>query len=417
MAYSVFFTVLKASINKVSLRTIFHTKGINVGGSHAPPVNLSSFPEWLAEFKDAEYLWTTDMRHFFHQFGLAEDIRKYFTVLCRGNRFRCACLPMGWTWSPFIAQSLAWWLAVGDESFEWQELPRVYTHNQVKIIIWYDNLLFGGKKADVMKLREAFLARTVWINGTIKEESNSDEGPVTFVGVDLRPATPDKRIQWGLAQKTKSKLMKHLEMFRAEREISKKKWETIRGQIVWSFWALQQNFFALTPLFKWKTLETRRYSEVIIIIEEIMQHEWEEMSANKEPFSIFCDASTKGWGAVTRDGVEFSGKFRQLFTSADMFYLEAIAVKQAVMSAPNDRAIGIVTDNMALMHSINRGATACPRTARVLQEAYIIMRNKGCTWTATYIGTKENPADNPSRGKPVNRNKLTAANKSLFGTL
>ena len=296
MAYSVYFTVLKASVNKVSLRTIFHTKGINLGVSHAPPVNLSSFPEWLAEFKDAEYLWTTDMRHFFHQFGLVEDIRKYFTVLCRGNRFRCACLPMGWTWSPFIAQSLAWWLAVGDESFEWRELPRVYTHRGVKIIIWYDNLLFGGKRTDVMRLREEFLARTVWINATIKEESNSDEGPVTFVGVDLRPATVRKRLQWRLAQKTKNKLMKHLEGLREEREVSKKKWETIRGHIVWSFWVLQQNFFALTPLFKWRTLEVRRYGNIVTTIEEIMTHEWEENADGQGTFHHFLRRLYEGMG-------------------------------------------------------------------------------------------------------------------------
>lgn len=408
-AWARFFTVVKSKLEgMVTLRTIFHTIDVNSGMPAAPPVNLPSIPELLRAFRNCEFLYTTDMRHFFHQFGLHELIRKFFTIRCGKNTFRCRCMPMGWTWAPFVAQAIAWWLAVGDVCFSWETLPPIFNFQGVVIVIWYDNLLFGGEKAKVEALTQDFRARVRWLSGIVKEESHADlENFITFIGLELKPTRSG--IQWRIAQKTLAKLNKWEMMLCEGHPISDKHWESLRGILVWCFWCCQLSFFALVPLFRIITPLHEHLERSLSLIQVFSCNAWHSLPILERMEVTFTDASTAGWGIVFASGTSESGTFVKSFTSADIFFLEALAVKQAVRALQGGSLLIIGTDNKALMHTINRGCTACPRTARILHECVESLNSKHCQMRAFFIPTEENPADELSRGQQLKVKKLLDA--------
>jgi hypothetical protein len=92
-------------------RTIFNGKLLSQSGQPPLPCGLRDLAELcitLAKFfrgSSALYGTVGDFRHFFHQFGLSEDISLHFVLRVGEAFFRWALLPMGWSWSPVIAQS------------------------------------------------------------------------------------------------------------------------------------------------------------------------------------------------------------------------------------------------------------------------------------------------------------------------
>ena len=409
-AFARFFTVLKSRPPKITLRTIFHTVGSNVGLPPPPPVNLPSIPEWTRAFAHDTFLWTADMRHFFHEFGLHEQIRNYFFILCRKKWFRCACLPMGLTWAPFVAQAFAWWLAVGDIVFSWTELPRVFVHMGVHFVIWYDNLLLGGASADVLAAVEKFNSRRLQVHGVLKEESTSFDGSwISFVGLDLCAAHSGQTMAWKLATKTIEKIKRHTLALSGSTKYHGKRWESLRGLLVWCHWAQQLHFFRMVHYFKCSELPEADRTAIRDLLTKFETNPPQRHTLPSRTEMIFSDASTRRWAIVPLTGIAISNVFGRKFTCNDIFFLEAIAVKQTALHVSPRTDLVVPCDNMAIVHSVNRGITACPRTARILAEAADIIRGKDCTLRCIYICTEENPADEPSRNKPVILEKLFKA--------
>ena len=125
---------------------------------------------------------------------------------------------------------------------------------------------------------------------------------------------------------------------------------------------------------------------------------------------VFCDAHINGYGFVGGYPVVHHSSYWPIgssFSSKDMFYLEAIAAKRAVMTfAKTGRRIHLATDNKALMFALRKKSTTCPRTAVVLHELFTHLRAMDCTLMVGWIPTELNPADELSRHDVPSREKL-----------
>jgi len=96
-------------------RAIWNGKSLSEKSLTPPPVFLPYLPEMLKKigalsknFPEGMSMYTGDFRHFFHQIPVGKRLSTYFGVSLGGRFFRWRTLPMGWSFSPYCAQSVAW---------------------------------------------------------------------------------------------------------------------------------------------------------------------------------------------------------------------------------------------------------------------------------------------------------------------
>jgi hypothetical protein len=89
---------------------IVNCTSTNEGCVEPPPLRLAEYAELLALIKSygpSARVLTSDIRHFSWQITLPNGNRRYFCTAFDGKRYEWVCLPMGWTWSPWVAQGVA----------------------------------------------------------------------------------------------------------------------------------------------------------------------------------------------------------------------------------------------------------------------------------------------------------------------
>ena len=104
-----FASVFQVPKNEEVDRAIINCKLINLGFAKPPPLSLAEIGTLLGLVKyfDDATIATADIRHFFWQLQMPEKDGHRFSVFTRGKRYQCAALPMGWSWSPWVAQAIA----------------------------------------------------------------------------------------------------------------------------------------------------------------------------------------------------------------------------------------------------------------------------------------------------------------------
>jgi len=116
LMYATYFAVLKAD---ETARSIFNGKELSrVFYRTPPPVLLPDFADILRvlcnTFHNCArlFLLSGDWRHWFHQMRLHPLIAQHFGLTIVMDGVRCflnwTCLPMGWSWSPWIAQGVGY---------------------------------------------------------------------------------------------------------------------------------------------------------------------------------------------------------------------------------------------------------------------------------------------------------------------
>jgi len=94
-------------------RSIFNGKRFSKLCKTPPPTNIPDIVRVLKVletlFRDCDrpVMICGDIRHYFHQLPLDSDIGRFFCLLRNGVFWRWCSVPMGWSWSPWIAQSIA----------------------------------------------------------------------------------------------------------------------------------------------------------------------------------------------------------------------------------------------------------------------------------------------------------------------
>ena len=157
-----FASVFQVPKNEEVDRAIINCKLINFGFAKPPSLSLAEIGTLLGlvkYFEDAT-ISTADIRHFFWQLRVPKKDMHRFSVRTEDMMYHCAALPMGWSWSPWVAQAIAGLVVAaaaakmeGDveavpASGSSEDSPPPYWYIRDKsgavrgiVVIWYDNFL------------------------------------------------------------------------------------------------------------------------------------------------------------------------------------------------------------------------------------------------------------------------------------
>jgi hypothetical protein len=210
---STYFAVPKSDGS--TARSIFNGRRLSKQFKSPPSVNLCEIPLMLqksAEIaqKGPVYIGVGDIRHWFHQIPVGKDLRNYFGLRMGASFFRWTCLPMGWAWSPLIAQVSAWMLVLWDpQSSSTSKLDRcginleLLRHNESPpsfihlwkdgekepvgfVTVYYDNIFFITTEKDIaQRLSSRITKNAKYFQITMKEWK-------LFTPTQLRLGTPEE---------------------------------------------------------------------------------------------------------------------------------------------------------------------------------------------------------------------------------
>jgi hypothetical protein len=148
-AFEKYFAVMKS--DGKTARAIFNGKILSQFFLPPPTTNLPDIADVLAELSQCSYLIIGDWRHYFHQFGLADQVQNYFGLELGSDTWVYQVLPMGWSWSPRLAQSASMAILLEAASRaklinprDYQELenpPSMIKMRGGAVTVWYDNVL------------------------------------------------------------------------------------------------------------------------------------------------------------------------------------------------------------------------------------------------------------------------------------
>lgn len=160
LAASKFFPVPKKNNKK---RAIVDSRDAGSLCSKPPPVNLPPVPAVIRNMAACKYFWAADLRHWFYQLPIHENLQPLFSLRLnrkqrRQRMWQMSVLPMGWSWSPYLAQSIAWSIILFRNKRETHCLyqPSDVPDNEIpshlpirdslgtcigQIFLWYDNIL------------------------------------------------------------------------------------------------------------------------------------------------------------------------------------------------------------------------------------------------------------------------------------
>jgi len=206
--YSSYFAVPK---DETVSRAIFNGRRLSSFCPTPPNANLASTSQLMTRMtqhlrrEKKFYVLQGDLRHWFHQLKIREEFLPYFGLRLGNCDYIWKCLPMGWSFSPYVAQCYGWsFLSYREESEkplldescfgEGKQLPTFVDIPGGFVTIYYDNFLVVSRDEIVVKQMEARLHRTSRQMGVhIKEGSllfdtprSMEETGMNFLGIHFQ---------------------------------------------------------------------------------------------------------------------------------------------------------------------------------------------------------------------------------------
>jgi hypothetical protein len=395
-------------------RSIFDCRTANALFESPPGVQLLEVSDLLRLAQLFEHPWfaTADIRHFFHQLTLPRTLRRAFKVSCGGKWFEAAVLPMGWTWAPFIAQSIATILMLAGVAgvvepapgaVEDAPAPYYLVRREGRVIaiigVFYDNFIVIGEEEGITRELVRGISKNCRHAGVIlKGAIPWTIGPsrLAYLGLDIwsneqaiwwrhAPTTLDRwRLSSPLAEETTPLLV-----------------ATAIGRLVWDATARNNTCAHLHHILRisarmcrehrgWRTNWRLTTDECVAIneaMEQVMMNSWGTAKAvNAERLLIASDACPAGGGIL---GLVGSSLF--IMAQWDMNHQHINELELLIALE------GLAMDNTTAIAWINAGwcpnPTLCERLQRTLARQARV--------TAFYIPTARMPADPLSRNDEV----------------
>jgi len=447
---STYFSVPKSLLIS---RAIFNGSDLSRKCSVPPPTGLldaSRINRILSRIvsRGRVYGFFGDWRHFFHCCRLAEEIQNYFGICCQGVCYRWRTLPMGWSHSPHIAQTIGWILLCGrsgnqtplvNEDFADDEcLPHFLEIVKDKttvgyIFLYYDNFLVVSSCAVTTqrvrhRLEENMAEAT---NGqgakmlkelTTFNDKQLQQGALHYLGCDYtirvirtREGIEQRALRWRLKKTPTDEDWSTLVSCRtmAQRLGKASHRMVIEGGKPRSWWWPVLKIIRAVAKFArkngWESkypstneerdnLEaTRRY---------LVENSWIEESGDpQQPVNrivVVCDASKTGFGwFIIKDGciVEVqSHTWHSDMSQLHIYKLEAYAATAALKRALSMFGISkymLVTDNSAVAGMLARRFSILDDVQRWLESCGL----EDHDLEVRLIASEDNIADDLSRGK------------------
>ncbi len=452
-------------------RAIFNGKALSEASPTPPPVNLADtrrFVERLKKYlchrrKDGKlnkvHIWMGDFRHWFHQLGMHPSRWKWFSVKCEEHlSYLWRVLPMGWSWSPAIAQAVAWSVLIAHTDAEkflnltpfkdrTARLPTfIETREGGFITVYYDNFFVISPTEAERDGIAAMCSKNFHDFGAVVKESamrtvnHADfmsPGGFEYLGIHARGVSKGSSI---ILELRPAKLKKWLP---PAESLSTRDAAIIVGRAVFCG-LLHGNVFLKDPLgrntiklarrvgihaslfgwsSKWSDISAVQalWSSIYNLIDHPVKHNIgqieraEKSKTEQKHYILATDASLDGEGfclyRLLPDSNELrlidSAAFRtNLSFDAKIFDYEMEAVLRS-LTRPEIRSlvhdpdvrVTLVVDNSGVAHSIRNGLTESDRGQEMIDAMY----DEIARVDTVLVISNDNPADVPSRTYKVRK--------------
>ena len=367
----------------------------------------------MLKVSNARFAQQTDLKGYFHQFPLSPEVSKYFCVQAGGRWFRWARLPMGFAYAPYIAQNTSeiflgpilnkWGVVYLDDIFVWGAYP---AEAAAKTAFVRDRLQRAGAEVNVKKS----MAKPAEV--------------VDFIGIvwNLPLQSFSLPEEWRL----KSSRIIH-DTLKLE-TCSLRKWWKVCGLVFRAAYVLDFKLCFLCHTLQFVRSKAQLVSrKKLSWDDDVAMHvaTKEELAAfavaNIQtcvtvPFpspppihfsiAVWTDASTTGWGWVSKlqnsfSGVERHGRWESTHTSGEMFVLELRAAEKGMAAAleGGHTAIVLFVDNEAVKYVLRRGHSRTRLGNSILRRMSTRLSAAKAHLHIRWIKTDEMPADWGSRQK------------------
>jgi hypothetical protein len=451
-------------------RAIFNGRVCSRKLQSPPPVNLPFLPDIIDimnSFDGPAEVLVADIRHWFHQIPLNESVSQHFCVGSGGSWFRWRTLPMGFSWAPYVAQSLAWCLLLFcPDNATWPfKLDRQTMLNQPPsylrlncggfITVFYDNIIAFGSRHNIALLDRRWFgcSRTkgtfAHFGVTMKEcfcstreraENLSPKLEFTYLGVDFmrtRKCIRDGRdvfhLQW---RQNKPKLERWLAncdgILRSspENQATRRQIARVCGRFLWRFGLTRLPLCELSDIIAiirkvatgsgWDDkaeLSAEQYETIRTNLDILRANAWLDyaLEPHREVITACSDSSQRSWGYVvyTDSGVIERGFqwSNSDFLDEHIFLKELIAACRTIthcinmnQGRPTEVRIGI--DNSAAGHAIRHMHSSNVHAEVQLKKLWkTLTESKSTVHTITLL-SEQNAADAASRGRRASDEQL-----------
>jgi hypothetical protein len=169
----------------------------------------------------------TDGKSYFYQFGLPRRIRRFFKCRLAGRRggFRdvqLARLPMGWSWSPAIAQWTSNFLVRGCG------------------LAWLDDFIICGTRADFAHKRNAFQERLQKYNVEVDNTELEGSDHLLALGLEFDLSAKRYRVDPAWIERRRERWLETLKEHRSGRSTTIRQLLEVYGSLIWTSYVLEE---------------------------------------------------------------------------------------------------------------------------------------------------------------------------------
>jgi hypothetical protein len=292
--------------------------------------------------------------------------------------------------------------------------------------VWIDNVRHYGSRSLVMIAREAMQRNAETLNLEVKIDALKNE--YEFVGVRFNHEKKTVRV----ADKTLNKLPSSIPASLKARDI-----ETLVGRLIFVAGVRQEPLVNNWWCLKWARRvmnglnSGRLQPEDTVNIQPSARHTLQHWLARSRDMhkvvvakqgpsvTLFTDATPSGYGAVlvTDDNRVYAtgGRFKEYQQKGSIATQEAFAICNAFHDfADKLRKVGrinLFVDNTSVQAVAAVGNPKAPDLVEPVKELWQFVIKTKVQLLVSYISTKTNPADEISRGRPVDVDKIELATR------
>ena len=447
-------------------RLIMSAKAANLRSNPSPPFKLATCEEIRRRITELGPCWfvSADLRHFFYQIKICKSFQRLLVVLGRnGEKYAPCVLPMGHSWSPFLAQSICWgiillnathgrtgagscgdpyesgdcYLDIPETVPDFITIRRKWDQSVVGFItVYYDNVLVVCKdreQADLWK-------RKLYVNANHceakwkkpKGAKSAILGPDRFVDyIGVYYEWEGETLHWYWPKKSMKTFDEDHPMFEDASKWSPREVYSWIGTRQWKARIAEDPFFRIHDAMmligviqeiardrSWDAeLTEQEFAEMrptlVAMRAEILTHQemkrvW-EADARREVFVVVDAATSKGMAALWFNllGQEISAwrdgysiEERRVKRIATQVEIRAIA-EAVERTTARGVIIRLASDCMAAMQAIKKGWSKSPPMLACIKRVYAALEANDNKLSMVHIKGKDNYADFHSRWQGV----------------
>lgn len=451
-----YFAVTKPG--KAGARSILNGRPVS-SRCHVPPtVNLADVTDVIAYFKTYRgrpSFAVMDFRHYFHQIGLSKEVYQHFRIRCGTDAYFWTTLPMGWSYSPYLAQALSWCViieaieAVGlkhSVPSDAETLPESIRisrgEDEARVFLTYDNVALIGEDNIVTQVHASIVRICQRLNLKIKDGSETSlsykkmdfENDIEAIHLGVRFGTVQRRRAIAIAPSAIERWTRVLEDFSGAKIPTRRLVARCAGIILHQARVFERPLWRETAVIAvirrlarekgaWDAPFVLAANERDLLLQRLrlcVQNtphvlDARNLPAKKDAVVVAADASDDHGGIVIigQDGEA------QHVEDFDLVYTEHIFIKEMraalcavrkVLQVRDGSTKGLVIhlleDNSAVGYALRRGLTASAIAQPILAETMTLLATAGATLRVHIVPGVVNPADEPSRRKPLDRKKV-----------